>query len=156
MVYVVVVLVGGALTGRISEPTIGLSVLATAVVALAFDPVQSRLEDVRVAGSCTGAAASPYDVLRSSRETATGSHRAEELPARMARVLAEGTGAEWAQVWLVVDDRPDARGHLAADAPAGARATLDEERPGRRSAAGAARRRAAGRPGACRSARTCR
>ena len=24
----------------------------------------------------------------------------------MARVLANGTGAEWAQVWIVVGDRP--------------------------------------------------
>ena len=35
-----------------------------------------------------------------------GSYAAEELPSRMARVLAEGTGAEWSQVWLVVGDRP--------------------------------------------------
>ena len=35
-----------------------------------------------------------------------GGYPAEELPSRMARVLAEGTGAAWAQVWLVVDDRP--------------------------------------------------
>ena len=32
----------------------------------------------------------------------------------MARVLADGTGAEWSQVWVVVGDRPVAGRHLAA------------------------------------------
>ena len=31
----------------------------------------------------------------------------------MARVLAEGTGAAWSQVWLVVRRPPDACGDLA-------------------------------------------
>ena len=59
------------------------------------------------------ASSSPYDVLRAFSETVTGSYDAEELPARMARVLADGTGAEWAQVWLVVGGEPAAGGHLA-------------------------------------------
>ena len=44
LVYVVIVLGGGALIGHTSSPHAGLSVLATAVVALSFGPVQSRLE----------------------------------------------------------------------------------------------------------------
>ena len=44
LVYVVIVLGGGVLIGQTSSPDVALSVLATAVVALAFDPVQSRLE----------------------------------------------------------------------------------------------------------------
>ena len=36
----------------------------------------------------------------------------------MARVLAEGTGAEWAQVWLVVGDRPTLAATWPPDAPA--------------------------------------
>ncbi len=130
VVYVVVVLVGGMLTGRISEPTIGLSVLATAVVALAFDPVQSRLEEF-ASRVVHGGRASPYDVLRSFAGTATGGHAAEELPARMARVLAEGTGAEWVQVWLVVDDRPALAATWPPTAPVPT--SLEEDRPGRRS-----------------------
>ena len=74
----------------------------------------------------------------------------------MARVLAEGTGAEWSQVWLVVGDRP----RLAATWPpeatreraAGDPATRSRTRwPGRRSLAvrhGGERARRAGRPGA--------
>ncbi|MFC4784476.1 ATP-binding protein [Nocardioides sp. MAHUQ-72] len=115
LVYVVVVLGGGALTGRTSEPALSLSVLATAVLALAFDPVQTRLAGV-AARVAHGGAPPPYDVLRRFTATATGTYPAEELPSRMARVLAEGTGATWSQVWLVVDDRPT----LAATWPPGA------------------------------------
>jgi ABC-type ATPase involved in cell division len=43
-VYVLVVLGGGALIGRTDSPSLLLSVLATAVVALGFAPVQAALE----------------------------------------------------------------------------------------------------------------
>ena len=136
LVYVVVVLGGGALVGHTSSPDVGLSVLATAVVALAFEPVQSRLEAF-ASRVVLGGAASPYDVLSRFSETVTGSHPAEELPVRMARVLADGTGAAWSQVWLVVGRRPtlaatwppDATREADADEPAPA----DTAVPGRRS-----------------------
>ena len=60
--------------------------------------------------------ATPYDVLRAFSETATGSYPAEELPERMAKLLADGTGAKWAQGWLIVDGRPT----LSATWPPGA------------------------------------
>jgi signal transduction histidine kinase len=102
-VYVVVVLGGGMLVGRTSSPSLALSVLATAIVALAFEPAQSRLE--RLASELVrGGQPAPYDVLRRFSETVVGSSASEELPDRMAKVLAEGTGAEWAQVWLGVND----------------------------------------------------
>ena len=104
LVFVVVVLGGGALSGDTSSPHVALSVLATAMVALAFDPVQTRLEEV-ASRTVHGGKPSPYDALRRFSGTVTGSYPAEELPARMARVLAEGTGAEWSQVWVVVGDR---------------------------------------------------
>ena len=104
-VYVVVVLGGGALIGNTDSPQLGLSVLATALVALAFDPVQSRLEEL-ASRVVHGGLPAPYDVLRQFSETVSGRHPAEELTARMAHVLADGTGAEWAGVWLVVDARP--------------------------------------------------
>jgi signal transduction histidine kinase len=104
LAYVVIVLGGGALIGHTSSPHLGLSVLATAVVALAFDPVQTRLEAF-VSRTIHRGRPSPYDVLRRFTTTLDGSHPAEELPERMARVLADGTGAAWAQVWVVLDDR---------------------------------------------------
>ena len=122
LVYVVLVLGVGALLGHTSSPDVALSVIATAVVALAFDPVQTRLE--RAASRAVNhGQLSPYDVLRRFSETVTGSYDAEELPARMARVLADGTGAEWAQVWLVVGGEPQ----LAATWPPGASPEGDPE-----------------------------
>jgi signal transduction histidine kinase len=115
VVYVVVVLGGGVLIGHTSSPEVGLSVLATALVALAFGPVQSRLEEL-ASKVVHGGRPSPYEVLTRFSKAATGSFPGEELPARMAKVLADGTGAEWAQVWLRVDGRLK----LAATWPPGA------------------------------------
>lgn len=117
--YVVIVVGGGALFGHLSAPQLGLSVLATAVVALAFDPVQKRLETT-AARMVDGGQPAPYEVLRRFSETVTGSYPADELPSRMARVLANGTGAEWAQVWVTVAGDMT----LAATWPPGAVATL--------------------------------
>jgi signal transduction histidine kinase len=102
--YVVVVLGGGALIGRTSSPHVGLSVLATAVVAVGFDPLVSRLQ-AWSARTVLGGRATPYDVLRRFSAAVAGSAPAEELPERMARVLADGTGATSAEVWVVVGDR---------------------------------------------------
>jgi signal transduction histidine kinase len=76
-------------------------VLATAIVALAFEPVQTRLE--RTASDLLrGGVPSPYEVLSRFSENVTGSYPTEQLPSRMATLLGEGTGAAWAQVWLTV------------------------------------------------------
>lgn len=111
-VYVVVVLGGGALIGRTSSPSLVLSVVATAIVAVAFDPAQRRLErwTTRVV---LGGRASPYDVVRRFTQTLAGQHPDRELPERMARVLADGIGAESAQVWVDMADH----GALAATWP---------------------------------------
>jgi signal transduction histidine kinase len=133
LVYVVVVVGGGALIGRTSSPDVALSVLATTVVALSFDRVQSAL-DHRLSRAVLGGQATPYDVLRQFSGTVAGTYAAEELPERMARLLADGTGALWAQVWLVVGERPT----LAATwppgaAPAAGRPDAEDATPGRRS-----------------------
>jgi signal transduction histidine kinase len=102
--YVVVVLGGGAIIGRTDLPSFPLSVLATAAVALLFAPVQAALERVAIRMGY-GGAATPYDVLSRFSGTVTGGYATEELPARMSMLLAQGTGAQWAQVWLSVSDR---------------------------------------------------
>jgi hypothetical protein len=61
-----------------------LSVLATAVVALAFGPVQARLEAL-ASRAVHGGQPSPYDVLARFSQNVS-SHPTEELPTRMARV----------------------------------------------------------------------
>ncbi|WP_327635340.1 histidine kinase [Kribbella sp. NBC_00482] len=104
LVYVVIVQGGGALIGHTSTPHVGLSVLATAVVALAFGRVQSRLEVV-TSRLVHGGRQSPYEILRRFSPEVTGSRAADDLPARMAEILADGTAARSAQVWLMVDGR---------------------------------------------------
>ncbi|KQW45180.1 hypothetical protein ASC77_20625 [Nocardioides sp. Root1257] len=114
LTYVVVVLGGGVLLGRTSSPSLALSVLATAVVAVAFDPVQRRLERWTTR-TVLGGRASPYDVVRRFTTTLADQHPDSELPERLARVLRDGTGAESAQVWVDMVDR----GVLAATWPPG-------------------------------------
>jgi signal transduction histidine kinase len=102
-VYAILVRGAGALIGHTHSPSLPLSVLATAAVALLFAPVQDALE--RAASKVLpGAPARPYEVL-SRFSTISDSDQSEDLPARMSRLLAQGTGAQWAQVWLAVADR---------------------------------------------------
>jgi signal transduction histidine kinase len=103
VVYVAVVLGGGAVIGHTDSPDVALSVIATAIVALAFERVQDWLEG-RSLRLVHGGVASPYEVLSRFSGAVLGTYAAEELTIRMAKVLADGTGAERAQVWLVVDD----------------------------------------------------
>jgi signal transduction histidine kinase len=80
-----------------------LSVLATTVVALSFARVQAALERVAIRWGLGGA--TPYDVLSHFSDAVTSAYANDELPARMAMLLAQGTGAKWAQVWLNVSGR---------------------------------------------------
>lgn len=130
LVYAVVVLGGGRLLGQPLSGT-ALSVVATAVVALAFDWVHSRLETFASRAVHRGLA-SPYEVLRGFSGSVTGRYAAEELPGRMARLLTEGTGAEWSQVWLVVGGRAT----LAATWPLDDSSATDRSDPRTSHAAG--------------------
>jgi signal transduction histidine kinase len=136
-VYVVVVLGGGALIGQTDSPNVALSVLATAIVALGFEPVQGRLEDASLR-LVQGGTPSPYDVLSRFSETVTGGYTTEELPSRMAMLLAQGTGAQWAQVWLTVHDQPSLAATWPPDADADPRPPVP--RVGARDATGEGRR----------------
>ena len=110
-VYVLVVLGGGVLIGRTDSASPVLSVLATTVVALAFAPVQTALERVAARRVAT-----PYDVLARFGEHAGDEDGTEDLPVRMSRLLAQGTGAQWAQVWLQVSGRLVVAGRWPLDA----------------------------------------
>ena len=103
--YLVVVVLGGLLLGHTSTPHVGLSVLATAVVAVGFDRVLTRLEAFANRVVHRGRP-SPYDAMRRFAGAVDSAGPAEDLPVRMARLLAEGTGAEWAQVWVALDGQP--------------------------------------------------
>jgi signal transduction histidine kinase len=94
---------GGALIGRTDSPSLALSVLATAIVALGFQPVRRRLWPIAVR-LAQGDRAAPYESLTRFVTEVSGEYATDEVPARMARLLVEATGARYAQVWLSVDD----------------------------------------------------
>jgi signal transduction histidine kinase len=99
-VYVAIVVGIGSLAQRGARPSLALSIAATAVVALAFQPVRARVQ--RLANRLVyGRRATPYEVLADFAERMAGAYAAEDLLPRMARILAEGTAATRADVWLI-------------------------------------------------------
>ena len=102
LTYGVVVVGLGRLTGDTGQPSLALSVVATAVVALGFDPVLSRLERSARRVVDRGRP-EPYDTLRRFTGDVTVGEATEGLPLRMARLLAEATGAAWVQVRVAVE-----------------------------------------------------
>lgn len=115
-----VAVVGAGYLGGVRSPHVFLTVLATTVIAVAFNPVQRRLE--RFGRRLLRRTASPYEVLRRFAQTVGVEN--EDVLDRIARLAAQGTGACWAQVWLLIGDdlRP------AASWPHGA-GTLTPPRP---------------------------
>jgi signal transduction histidine kinase len=101
-VYIAVVRGGGALIGQTDSPNLALSVLATAIVALGFEPVRRWLRPV-AARFARGERAVPYEVLTRLPTEVTGVYATDEVPTRMAELLAAATGARYAQVWLMVN-----------------------------------------------------
>src|SRR5207253_2564956 len=97
-VYVAIVVGLGALIGAgSSKPNLGLSILATALVAVAFQPVRDRVQ--KLANRLVyGQRATPYEVLSEFSSRMAQSYAAEDLLPRMARILAEATGARAAVV----------------------------------------------------------
>jgi signal transduction histidine kinase len=102
-VYAAVMLTG-ALVSSSAAPSLALSVAATVVVAAAIGPLQRRLER-RISRLVHGDRRAPYDVLQQFTSQLSAACQPDALPHRMARLLAEGTGAAWAQVWVVVNER---------------------------------------------------
>lgn len=100
-VYVGIVVGIGTLVGQGDRPNLGLSILATAVVAVAFQPVRERVQ--RFANRLVyGKRATPYEVLSHFASRMAGTYATDDLMPQMARVLAEATGAATAKVWLRV------------------------------------------------------
>ncbi|MDQ2960921.1 MAG: sensor histidine kinase [Candidatus Dormibacteraeota bacterium] len=98
-VYVGIAVGIGALIGGGGKPNLGLSILATAIVAVGFQPVRERVQ--KVANRLVyGKRATPYEVLSQFSERVAESYAVDDVMPRMARVLAEGTGAQRADVWL--------------------------------------------------------
>jgi signal transduction histidine kinase len=119
-VYVGIVVGIGNLLGAAGQPNLTLSIVATAVVAVAFQPVRDRVQ--RLANRLVyGKRATPYEVLSQFSERVAGVYSSDDVLPRMANVLGEATGASRADVWIRLGNEivpaaswPAANGHAAA------------------------------------------
>lgn len=97
-VYVLVVVAVGELIGA-QAGSLTLSVAATALVAIAFDPVRQKVQ--RWANRVVyGQRSTPYEVLADVAHRLAAAEPVPGVLERMAHLVAEGTGAEQATVWL--------------------------------------------------------
>ncbi len=98
-IYLGIVVGIGTLVG--SGGSLPLSIAATATIALAFQPLRERAR--RFADRLVyGKRATPYEVMSEFAERAAGTYSIDEVLPRMAEIVASGTGARRAAVWLRV------------------------------------------------------
>ena len=91
-VYVAVVVGIGALLGSSEEPNLVLSIAATALVAIAFQPVKERVQ--RVANRLVyGQRSTPYEVMANLSRVASGAIEPHDILPSVAAVAASGVGA---------------------------------------------------------------
>jgi signal transduction histidine kinase len=103
-VYVGIVVGIGNLLGAAGQANLTLSILATAVVAVAFQPVRDWVQ--RFANRLVyGKRATPYEVLSQFSDRVGGIYSSEDVLPRMASVLGEATGASRANVWIRLEDQ---------------------------------------------------
>ena len=100
--YVLVVINIGAMVG--GSQRLWLSLLTTAVIALAFQPLRQRAQ--RLANRLVyGRRATPYEALSQFSEHLSETYSHEDILDRMSRILAQGTGAERAEIWVRAGQR---------------------------------------------------
>jgi signal transduction histidine kinase len=100
-VYVAIVVGIGRLVGHGDRPNLALSITATAVVAVAFQPVRDRVQ--RFANQLVyGTRATPYEVMSDFADRMGSTYSATDLLPMMARTVAQGVGAGRVDVWLAV------------------------------------------------------
>ena len=133
VVYVVIVAGLGALgSGSLrtgSRPNPGLSILATAVVAVAFQPLRERVR--RVANRVVyGRRATPYEALSEFAGQIGGTYATDDVLPRMAEILAEATGAARADVWLRAGSQLGVGASWPPDAPRPGPVTLPDTAAG--------------------------
>ena len=97
-VYLTIVVGVGTLVGSRGNQDLFLSIVATAVIAVAFQPARERSR--RLANRLVyGERASPYEVL-SEFSRGMGAASTDDSLLHMARLVVEATGADQATVWL--------------------------------------------------------
>ncbi len=123
-VYLAIVVGIGTAIGSKRNPF--LTVIAAALIALAFNPVRDRAK--RFANRLVyGKRATPYEVLSEFAERMAGSFSIEDVLPRTARMLVEGTGAVRADVWLRVGQELRAEGSWPTPPEADRVALVDTE-----------------------------
>lgn len=100
-VYVIVVVGIGSVFGRGDEPNLALSISAVAIVAVAFEPLRQRLQHWANA-LVYGQREAPYDVLASVTVRIADTRDPDEALAQITQLVADGTGAAEAALWLNV------------------------------------------------------
>ena len=98
-VYLVVVVLVGRFVGRSHSPSPALSVLATIIVGVGFEPARRTLRGW--VNELTHHPA-PYDVLA---HFTADSGSSQQTPARMAQVLGTALNASTVDIWLLADGR---------------------------------------------------
>ncbi len=102
-VYVAIVVGIGRVIGARGGPNIGLSIAATAVVAVAFQPVRERVQHF-ANRLVYGKRATPYEVMSGFAARIGGALSVDEALPRMAEAAALGVGATAAAVRVRLHD----------------------------------------------------
>lgn len=106
------------LFGRSGPPGLVPSVMVTAVVAVTFEPIRRRTRRLltRLAHADDRA---QIQVLAGLLDAIGGRYEVAELPAHIAEVVGEGTGADRTEVWLMVGGRLDLAASWSPQRPDG-------------------------------------
>jgi signal transduction histidine kinase len=100
LLYAGFVVGAGTLLGNAGRYPLWASIAATLIVAVSFAPARDLLN--RWAAQLVfGRRATPYEVLSRFNRWLASSAETASVPGTMARLLAEGTGAERVEVWLL-------------------------------------------------------
>jgi hypothetical protein len=100
-VYVGIVVGVGELVGGAGRPNLALSIVATAIVAVAFQPVRERVQ--RIANRLVyGKRATPYEVMADFSDRMAGAISADEVLPKMAEAAARGVGAKASRIRLLL------------------------------------------------------
>ena len=121
-VYVAVVVGAGALVGQ-RHPSVLLSVVATACVAVLFAPVRERVTRA-VNRLVYGARATPYEVLSDFASSMAGTYTTAELLPRITQTVSEFLGGARVEVWLRTGALLEREVAWPADGPAAAQVAL--------------------------------
>jgi signal transduction histidine kinase len=126
LVYVALVIGVGTIVGDRGNSF--LTIVTAVAIAVAFQPVRERVRHLanRIV---YGKRATPYEVLSEFSDKVATAYAAEDVLPRMAQILASGTGASSARVWLRFGDelRPAVSWPENGSAPPIA---VEEGRPG--------------------------